>query len=490
MQAPKRASTLVSRLTRRVRAELEEAGLCGKRLVVAVSGGPDSLALLHLLARLQRSCRLDLHVGHVDHGLRADSAEDARFVARESERLGVPFTGRRVDVQAHRRRRRLSPEHAARELRYAFLGELCRETGAAAVALGHTADDQAETILLHILRGSGLRGLQGMVTLSQYGGKVSLFRPLLAFTREESEGFCRALGLAPRHDVSNLDVAYTRNLIRNQIVPLLQQVNPKVRDALLRLGRAAALDDAYLEAQAATLWPSVAAENATGVELERKALLAQHPAVRRALLRRAYAHVHGDLQGLEEVHVDAMERVLAGATGRVLDLPNGVRWAVGYKTATLRKREDLQRAPFPALEGVSQLACPGETAVAGWTVTTRFVEPMAVNEGPYVAVVDGDAAGLRLAVQARKEGDCFWPLGVENASRKRLKDFFVDAKVPRAWRARVPLVVGEQGVVWVVGWRIAHWARLTPKSRRGLRVEFRQSGEEHGSRRNVSSSEG
>jgi tRNA(Ile)-lysidine synthase len=455
---------------------VERAGLAGKGLVVAVSGGPDSMALLSLLAELRAPCGLRLHVAHLNHGLRPEADGDERFVAEHALRLGLPFTSRRVDVGAYRTERRLSVEHAAREARYAFLGDVAAETGAAAVALGHTADDQAETILLHVARGAGVHGLQGMQSATTMRAAsertVTLFRPLLSVAREETEKVCRAFGLVPREDATNLDTAYTRNRVRQQVMPSLRQVNPSVREALLRLGRAAAAETDYINSEVAGRWTAIARETPVGLELDRALLLAEHPAIRHAVLRRAYAALLGDAEGLEEAHVIAMERSLESPTGKRLSLPNGARWEVGYTTAMLTRR-GASVPSLPPLEGTHRLACPGETAVAGWTVTATLASAEVVNEGPYVAVLDADAVGNELCVRGRRAGDRFWPLGLESAADKRLKEFLSDAKAPRAWRARVPLVVTPRGVAWVVGWRIAHWARLTPGSRRGLRLEFK-----------------
>ncbi|MSQ13817.1 MAG: tRNA lysidine(34) synthetase TilS [Dehalococcoidia bacterium] len=468
---------LVQRLVRTVRSEVERAGLAGEGLVVAVSGGPDSMALLALLAELREPCGLRLHVAHLNHGLRLEADGDERFVAEHALRLGLPFTSRRADIVAYRRERRLSVEHAAREARYAFLSDVAAETGAAAVALGHTADDQAETILLHVARGAGVHGLQGMqntTTMRTAGGRpVTLFRPLLSAPREKTEKVCKAFGLVPREDATNLDTAYTRNRVRQQVMPLLRQVNPSVREALLRLGRAAAAETDYIGREVTGRWSAIARESPVGVELDRALLLAEHPAIRHAVLRRAYTALLGDAKGLEEAHITAMERSLGSPTGKRLSLPNGARWKVGYTAAMLTRRGAPAPPSLPPLEGTHRLACPGETAAAGWTVTARLASAEVVNEGPYVAVLDADAVGAELCVRGRRAGDRFWPLGLEPAADKRLKEFLTDTKAPRAWRAHIPLVVTPRGVAWVVGWRIAHWARLTPESKRGLRLEFK-----------------
>lgn len=474
--APRRAG-LGPSLQRLVRNEVRGAGLQDKTLVVAVSGGPDSLALLHLLARLRASCGLTLHVAHLDHALREGSAADARFVQEQARLLDLPFTCRREDVHAYRARRKLGMEQAAREVRYAFLAQVASAAGAAAVALGHTADDQAETVLHHIIRGTGLRGLQGMERLSTLptaqGAPVTLFRPLLSVTREETEGLCRSLGLTPRTDPTNVETSHTRNFIRSRVLPLLHEVNPRVRESLLRLSRTAALETADLESRASALWPSLASQAPGVVKLDRPALLRQDPAVRRELFRKAYFTLTGTAEGLEERHLEAMEHTLRGPSGRRVSLPHDLTWSVGYEHAALTLLPGGPPVSLPPLEGTWPLACPGQTATGPWNVRATIVSPKLSAHDPYVAVLDAGAVDAELVVRGWRPGDRFQPLGVEESTDKRLKEFFSDAKLPRELRHRVPLVVAPRGIVWVVGWRIAHWARLTSRSTRGLRLEFR-----------------
>ena len=235
----------------RVRTALERSGTAGRSLVVAVSGGPDSLALLHALVAVRDRLNLRLHGAHLDHGLRgAASASDAEFAGRTFRRLGVPCTVERADVGAFRTAHRVSLEVAAREVRYAFLARVASGQRAEAVVLGHTADDQVETVLMHLVRGSGLTGLRGMEAVSRReiaGVETTLLRPLLSMSREETVEYCRASGLRPRLDESNLSGEMTRNRIRSDLLPLLETFNPAIRDAIIRLSRTAGRDLELLE---------------------------------------------------------------------------------------------------------------------------------------------------------------------------------------------------------------------------------------------------
>lgn len=468
---------LVQELTQKARQALWQASVVGKKLTVAVSGGPDSLALLHILAELRKPLGIGLHVAHLDHGLREESATEAAFVASEAHRLGLPFSGLRQDVASHRRQRGLSLEEAARELRYRFLAGVAKEVGAEAIALGHTADDQAETILLHLVRGSGLAGLQGMKLTTPFLAPdrdlVTLVRPLLGVTREETEAYCRLRGLAPLRDPSNADLSFSRNRLRIQVLPLLRQINPSVRDALLRLSHAVTLDVAYLNSEVLRYWPQIVEQTAMGLALDRKALAQLDPSLRRHLLRRAYTILRGLSADLEQNHVEKMVQLLEGPSGKAIAVPGGVRWEVGYDKAFLTLGDRLP--DLPPVAKLHPLTWPGEKVLDGWIVQAAEALPLLPAPHPYVASFDLESLGVPISIRSRQPGDRFQPLGMEGpGASKKLQDFFVDSKVPRTWRSRVPLVVSPRGIAWVVGWRIAHWARVTPQTRRCLRLEFRR----------------
>lgn len=469
---------VVNRLEARAARALEGAGLRGCLLVVAVSGGPDSMALLHCLLRLQESYSLRLHVAHLDHDFRGHEAEeDARFVAEQARRLSLPATVSKADPMEYQRRHAISSfEEAARQVRYDFLARVARETGAEAIALGHTADDQAETVLMHLVRGAGLQGLQGMAPFSPWrapGGAPAapLFRPLLEVGREETQAYCQALSIPFRVDTTNLSLRFTRNRIRHRLMPVLRQFNPRIRDSLLRLSRAVSLEQDYVEGQVARAWSQAARHRDGTVTLDRDALASLHPWLRRLVMRQAYQALTGDPRRLEEAHLEAMVQFLDAPTGKVLHLPRGVRLFSSYGTLLLSTSAEPP-VPLPPLEGEHGLQVPGETALPGWLVHAQLLDtvPEGAPGGDTLAYLDLEALGGPLTVRARRPGDRFQPLGMEG--QRKLQDFLVDQKVPRSWRDRVPLVVSPRGTAWVVGYRIAQWARVTPETRRVLKLSF------------------
>ena len=315
--------SVVARLEKLASESLTRNGYSGggTTLIVGASGGPDSSALLHCVHRISPQHRLKIHVAHLNHDFRGEEAdEDARFVAALAQELGLPATVEKQDPIAYQRERRISSfEQAAREMRYSFLLNVARRQQAAAVAMGHTADDLAETILEHILRGSGLTGLRGMSEISRWPwprdvDDVVLFRPLLAVTKEETVSYCRALNRDFRVDSGNILPQFTRNRVRNQLLPLLAaDYNPQVKQALVRLSHTAALELDYLEEECRRRWPEVVSnleDDSPGLRFDREALSALHPALQRRLLRQGYIHLAGDARRLRESHLTAMAGLL------------------------------------------------------------------------------------------------------------------------------------------------------------------------------------
>ena len=472
-------------LEARVLAALERQGYAGtgSLLVVAVSGGPDSVALLHALLSLSVTTNLRLHVAHLNHNFRGEEAEeDARFVANLAQEQGLPATVEKADPVAYQRDTGISSfEEAARELRYGFLSHVAAEDKPAAVALGHNADDQAETVIMHIIRGSGLHGLKGMEELStwrsrDHASQVALFRPLLQVSKAETADYCRRRGIPFREDTGNLLSRFTRNRVRHQLLPELRSYNPRIGDALVRLANLASLEVDYLDTEVSRLWPSVAGLEQDWLTLDSNLLASLHPLIVRLVLRRAYEHVAGDTRRLQEIHLGDMARFLTLPAGRVLDLPSGLRLHSGYGRLLLGRGPDIP-CPLPALEEEHLMTLPPPGAevtihIPGWEVTAaqRATSTGPTTKDPFIARLDPEAVGAGpLIIRTRRPGDRFQPSGMQ--SSKKLQDFFVDQKVPRSWRDRVPLIIAERGIAWVVGHRVAEWARARPDSE-VLQVRF------------------
>jgi tRNA(Ile)-lysidine synthase len=497
----------MSTVLKKVCAFIDEHQLVqpGDALAVAVSGGPDSVCLLHVLLEVRPIYNLRLHVAHLNHQLRGPASdEDADFVARLAEEWGLPATVSAYDVPAYQKAHGLSLETAAREVRYAFLAGVAAQTNAAAITLGHTASDQVETVVIHWLRGAGPAGLRGMPPAQTLRVRpiyppavgqdvilpyVRLVRPLLPLTRAEVEDYCAAHALPFRDDLSNLDETILRNRVRRHLLPILRDYNPNLDATLRRAADAFAEVNRFLEAQVDAAWPAVVrAEKGEGrpgaITFDRAAWQQADPVIQRGLVREAVARLlWGAPLDLGWDHAEAvLDLVARGNVGAEVHLPHGLVAVLDYDALLLGRPEALAVPPDGLHLTVDwlPLAVPGVTALPGtdWLLEVVLSEapagpPETLDPPPsaHCVYLDADRAGPELALRRRRPGDRFRPLGL--GGTRKLKDFLIDAHVPQRWRDGVPLLVAaDDHILWVVGHRLAEDACITPATRRVLRLHI------------------
>ena len=480
----------------------------GQTVVVGVSGGPDSLCLLHILHRLAPTFPFGLHVGHLNHGIRGHEADaDADFVARLADDWGLAATVERADVPALARGHRMAIEEAARCARYAFLSGLARRIGAPAVAVAHNADDQTETVLMHWLRGSGLSGLRGMLPATPLADyrlltewqtwaddshppeeplpaglaepPLALIRPLLGITRAEIEAYCRQVDLHPRLDRSNLDTTHFRNRLRHELIPILETYNVNIRQVLRRTAEVIAADQALLRAQLDATWGKIVrAESGEAVTFDRMAWRELPLSLKRATLREAIHHLRHALRNINFVHVEgALEIASGGDTGAQATLPQGLALTVGYDTLIISSQAYRALPDMPWLTAGESVpvTLPGSTRLpgSGWVMRAELAEAGEAHlTGVWEANLDADFVGQAPRLRARRPGDRFRPFGLGGRS-KRVNEFMINEKIPAAWREHIPLLVNQADqIVWVCGWRPDERARVTPATRRVGRLRF------------------
>lgn len=459
---------------------IREQGLITSRqkLLVAVSGGPDSVCLLHILYRLKKELDIELHIAHLNHQLRgAESEADAAYVAGLAQRLHIPATVESHDVRTHQSRHRISLEEAAREVRYSFLARAAAAVGATRVAVGHTTDDHVETIIMHLLRGSGTRGLRGLLPASHWrteGASLVIIRPLLELTRDETTAYCRQHRLAPRTDASNLSLEPFRNRIRHRLLPELLKYNPRVAEALLRTARIAAEDLMFIDKEVERLWYKVARVEKDSVIIHKNEFSALPSALKRYLLRAAVEKLLDNLKDIEAGHIEDIIDALEKPAGKVIGLPDGLHFTIEYDRYVL-SLDASSLCPFPPLEGETELKIPGRTGIPGWNIEAAVIAPSAAAEadiksGGLTACFDYDRTGNKLTVRRRRPGDRFQPLGM--ARPKKLNEFMIDARIPRSWRNRIPIVGSPEQILWAVGYRIDERARVTENTEKVLSLKF------------------
>lgn len=453
-----------------VRAFIERHAMLhpGAKVIVAVSGGADSMALLSILYQLRDVYRLWLAVAHVNHQLRgAEAEQDAAFVEGYAARLGLPFHFARVDVKAAQRAAGWSPQQAARQLRYRFLLALCQSLAATHVALGHTADDQAETLLLRLVRGGSPASLAGMPAV-----RLPFIRPLLGVYRSELVAYLRAHGIPWREDSSNAQRTCLRNCIRLDLIPLLRQYQPQILRRLNDLAEMVRAEQAVLTQQVAHLAPRVLHRKYKGLLTLSVTPFSRAPvALQRHLVRHALAILDPAAAAVDFAHTERLRHfVLHGPAGKRMGLPGGV-WAEHHRTTVVLWQP--RRLPSPSLQ--ASLPVPGSVVLPELdaVLDVRVVEacPALSHTPPWQAYVDAAAVRAPLRVRFPQSGDRFHPLGAPEPLK--LKDFFINSKVPRAERPYVPLVVSEHAIVWVVGYRVAEPYKVRPDTRRMLHFCYR-----------------
>jgi tRNA(Ile)-lysidine synthase len=470
----------------------------GAAVVVAVSGGPDSLCLLHVLHSRAAERNLSLHVAHLDHGLRPEAAAEADFVRQQAEALGLACHLGTADTHAHAAAHRQSTEEAARAVRYAFLTGVAHQVAAEHLAVAHTADDQAETVLMHFLRGAGLAGLKGMLPVTvvvagswkQEAGEaassfeppassLSLVRPLLGATRAEVEAYCAAYGLQPRRDASNTDTRFLRNRLRHELLPLLEQYNPRLREVLARSAEVLAGEHALVQAHVQALWAALAREAPGGrVVFDRARWLALSVPEQRALLRAGVQQLRRHLRDVDFTPLEAAVRFSRQAPpGRSCDVLAGLQLSVTAETVSLQPWHTPAEVPNHA----GPLLDAGANLAGGWRFGVELVErekwapgqPLPEAETPWCVYVDAGRLRQSVCVRARLPGERFQPLGLGGHSTK-LSDFMVNQKVSAALRDQWPLVVSGDDVVWVAGLRLDERYRVRADTQRIVRLAFRQ----------------
>jgi tRNA(Ile)-lysidine synthase len=470
----------------------------GDRIVVGVSGGADSLCLLHVLRGLAPRMALRLHVAHLNHGLRGTEAgADAEFVLSVATAWDIPVTTGKDDVKGYAAEHHLALEEAARQVRYAFLAATAAAVGASHIAVAHHADDQAETVLMHFLRGSGVAGLRGMLPvmpLTEYralsartaidAADLLLVRPLLAERRAEIDAYCADHGLTPRIDSSNADTRLYRNRLRHELLPVLRTYNPSIDEVLQRTAAVMAGDyevlrDATDQALLAVEVPKAPEDRHPAVTFDLSRWRELPLGLQRATVRAAVVRVRRTLRNINWDHIEHAVRVgQTGETGDSATIAAGLALTIDYHVLRIGPAHDLPPGDVPQLAAPVPLAAPGITVLGGgWRVRTTLIpradlpDDFDENRDPWTAYLDAGAVGPNPQLRPREPGDRFLPLGLRGHS-VRLNEFMINVKVPAAARARWPVLTGAGGIAWVCGLRIDEAAAVRAGTAAVWQVRF------------------
>jgi tRNA(Ile)-lysidine synthase len=456
-------------------------------VLAAVSGGPDSMALLHLLGALASANGFRLGVAHLNHGLRPGAAaSDEALVRRTAETMSLPYYTETADVRGAREARGGSLEEVAREVRYRFLEKTADTHGFNVVALGHHADDNAELVLMNLLRGSGPTGLSGMPPVRQFRsdgsgrGDIRLIRPLMEVRREEILSYLSENDIPFALDSSNQDLRHRRNRIRHELLPLLRErYNPNIVETLNRTAELLRAEETWTGSLLAPLPTS----DGSGIPLSRDHLRNAHPGYGRRLIRGAIEGVKGNLRRITLRHVDAvLALALRPDPSGSLDLPDRIRVAA-RGDALLFTREECPLRQVPS-DGITEgaagfehlLNAPGTLFIPELPARLRATplppgaRPELRNAGHRTAFFDMETVSFPLTVRNPRPGDRFTPLGM--TGRQKIKKFFIDHKIPADERSRWPLLESRGEVIWVMGCRMDDSVKITAATRQVLKVEL------------------
>jgi len=451
----------------------------GKALV-AVSGGPDSMCLLHSLNTLAEELDITLAVAHLNHGTRgADSDRDEEFVEKTAAAMGLDYTAGRIGRDVPPPAGPGSPEALLREARYSFLHDAAASCGASRIALGHNMDDQAETVLMRMIRGTSATGMAGIRPV--HG---SLVRPLLFTSRADITRYCEENSLEYMTDATNADQDFTRNRLRHSLIPLLEkEYNPQVRERLAGLAALLREDADFLD-ELAGIAAGLLLREETGKRLVfvmKGMRRLPGPILKRVLISAAQRLAGPDAPRIGSSHIDSLvAAVRTSPAGISLDLPGNV--TVEKKYETLEFARGAASGPAPPDPGTVTIENPsGTVPLEGFGAELVFEHleysgQQVEDPGPGTALLDEDTLDGTLEVRPWRDGDIFHPLGMED--QKKLSDFFIDGKIDRDARRRVPILTCGGRIAWVAGMRIDHCFRIVPgRTRRVMKITFKKPGQ-------------
>ena len=446
----------------------------GECVVVAVSGGPDSVALLKFLALISAEYGLTLIVAHLNHGLRKEADDEEQFVRRISEDMGIAFECRRVDISYLRKGTGKSIEEVSREVRYQFLNDVVRKHHAQKIALGHNLNDQIETVLINFLRGSGPEGLKGMLP-----GRDTLYiRPLLAVSRKEILSFIESHKMQYVTDVSNMENLFLRNRIRNFLIPQLKKYNPNLEESLNNMAEIMRMEDDYMKTAARTILSEwnirpVSDEIRIGVSELKK----YHEAIQSQVIKDLLRRLAPNGQGIGYAHIKAViDLCTSNYPSGQLNLPHNILVRREYDSLiTSRGKKSERKIINDKHDKIHyEVTLPGTVHIMELEKTMQFdfvKHPDRIHEVDQNTVfMDFDMIVLPLIIRTAKPGDRIQPLGMKG--KKKINSYFIDEKIPLRVRKETLLLLDQESVIWIAGMRLSERVKISDKTRKILKVEI------------------
>ncbi len=456
------------------------------KVLVAVSGGPDSVALLHVLLTLQTKFDIQMGVAHLDHGLRSSAAtRDAAFVSSLCKKLGMASHIAKTDIRDLHQQQRGSLEALGRKTRYDFFNRIARKFGYTKIALGHHAGDNAELVLMNLFRGSGPLGLSGIPPVRNH----RYIRPLIEQPRERIMNYLQDNQVAFVLDATNSDLRFLRNRIRHELMPeLIHRYNPNIVDTLNRTAAIFRAEEDWLNQYSGRIFNTLADGDTTSIRMPISKLLENHGAIQRRTIRTAIGHIKGNLKSITLQHIDAVLCLCReGSTGQRLRLPGRLtiqKQPEGHLSISRQLSPPMSRASSHPAETIPLFTVPVPHPYAGTQTvmvkefgTTLVLGSMPVESissltstGQRTAFFDMDKLTFPMLLRNTLPGDKFKPLGMQGT--QKVKDFFINNKIPRKIRRKTSVLVSKDVIVWIVGHRIDERAKITQQTRNVLKIEL------------------
>ncbi len=445
----------------------------GDSVLLGVSGGPDSLTMLDLFTKIKGEYCLNVVVFHLNHMFRNEAFTEAVFVKNQTENYGLKAIIEEFDVPKYIKNEGLSPEEAAREVRFKLMKKWVRELKLQKIALAHNRDDLVETVFLNLIRGTGLKGLVGIEPVTIHG-QIEVIHPLLSIYREEIEEYCRHNGLKPVYDQTNKKNIYTRNKLRNEVIPYLEkEINPGLKAVIARTAEHIGVEENYLSRLAdKKLDELIINKKHKEITLNLQGFKKSHIVLRNRIIKKAIGLVKGDYIDIYSAHYEEIDKLIQrGQTGKYVELTDGISVRLLYDNLIIEKRDDCREE----LEAFSyKLSVPGKIILsAGLEITAEVFEVLpewkTISARPEVCICDLGKIEQPLTVRNRKPGDRFRPLGMKGF--KKLKDFFIDEKIPERERNKIPIILDNSGqLIWVGGLRMDDRYKVTGETNKFLKL--------------------
>lgn len=438
-------------------------------IVVGVSGGPDSMALLYVLLEIEPLIKFNIYVAHVNHGVRGEDAKsDQLFVEEIAKNLNLPYYTKNVNMIEYGKEKGISSEEAGRELRYGFFREILDSVGGGKIAVAHNMNDQAETLIMRFLRGTGIDGLKGMDFKTK-----DIIRPILGIDRGEIESYIENNNIKTVLDKTNLEPIYSRNKVRLELIPYIEKnFNPNIINTLWRLSRIASMDSEFLEEYSEGRYNNIVKnQDKHSIILDGGKLFEEDKSIQQRIIRIAILKINGSLQGITEIQISSVINLFMGSnTGKEIHLSNNIIAKTSYGDLIIEKginryvNKYFYELKFLGLNVLEDI---------GYSFNIEIFpkdDGFTMNKGKNIKYFDFDMVKGNLAVRNRLDGDRLIPFGMKGT--KKLKDYFIDEKVPKEMRDKIPLIVDEENILWVVGYRTNDLYKVTKKTKIILSISY------------------